>query len=341
MLRVLEENWVETEGPVGVVNWTNEEGARFPVSMMGSGVWSGEVGVERAMGLREVGGEAGRGRGRTVGEELERMGIRKGEMGVVDASWETGVRMGAHFELHIEQGPHLVDAGEKVGVVEGVQAYRWYEVEFQGRDCHTGTTSFEHRADALLAAAAAILQVRAWAQEVGNGALASVGIIEAKPGSVNTVPGYVKMSLDLRCPDEKTLDTLEAKFMQSYHSGARPQSDKKRFVRADTKENFRSGAVRFQKEAVDCVEAAARDVLGFEYGAGQGKPLMRRMTSGAGHDSVFASKRCPTAMIFVPCKDGVSHHPEEWCEKDDCATGASVLTQAVLRYDQIRKIADN
>jgi len=254
----------------------------------------------------------------------------------VDASWETGVKMGAHFELHIEQGPHLVEAGEKVGVVEGVQAYRWYEVEFQGRDCHSGTTSFEHRADALLAAARAIVEVRALAEGVGNGALASVGIVEAKPGSVNTVPGYVRMSLDLRCPNEKTLEELEAKVLQSLQSTGGQVHSHRRSVRAEVKETFRSGAVRFQTAAVDCVEAAASNVLR-SAGAAQGRRLMRRMTSGAGHDSVFASKRCPTAMIFVPCKDGVSHHPEEWCEEDDCAIGASVLTEAVLRYDQTRR----
>lgn len=286
--------------------------------------------------------EVGSGR-KTVREELERMGIRKSKRegdgkseGVRDASWETGIQMAAHFELHIEQGPHLVNSGEKVGIVEGVQAYRWYEVEFHGRDCHTGTTSFEHRADALLSAAQAMVDIRALAQEIGDGALASVGIIEAKPGSVNTVPGYVKMSLDLRCPKEETLDELERRVMARLRSSTEGQSERGRSpVQAQIKETFRSGAVRFQKEAVDCVEAAAKNVLASAE-AGQGKTLMRKMTSGAGHDSVCTSKRCPTAMIFVPCKDGVSHHPEEWCEKEDCAIGVSVLIEAVLRYDQTR-----
>jgi len=99
--------------------------------------------------------------------------------------------------------------------------------------------------------------------------------------------------------------------------------------------DFESKATKFQPEAVECVEAAATALLGNGSDAGQ-KSAMRRMTSGAGHDSVFASRRCPTAMIFVPCKDGVSHHPEEWCEKEDCAIGASVLMGAVLRHDQKR-----
>jgi acetylornithine deacetylase/succinyl-diaminopimelate desuccinylase-like protein len=97
--------------------------------------------------------------------------------------------------------------------------------------------------------------------------------------------------------------------------------------------DFHSKAVRFQPEAVDCVEAAAKSLL---EKSSKEKTSIRRMTSGAGHDSVFASRRCPTAMIFVPCKDGVSHHPEEWCEKEDCTTGASVLVGAVLRFDQKR-----
>lgn len=123
MLRVLDEHGVETEHAVGVVNWTNEEGARFPVSMVASGVWAGEIGLEHAHGLRELGGGSG-----TMKSELERIGY----LGSTPASHKS-VPMGAHFELHIEQGPVLEAHGQKIGVVQGVQAYRWFTVEVQGR----------------------------------------------------------------------------------------------------------------------------------------------------------------------------------------------------------------
>lgn len=333
MLRVLEENWIETEGPVGVVNWTNEEGARFSKSMMGSGVWSGEMDLEKTHAMLEVGSpEGGR---RSVKEELERIGC----LGDVKSNWQSGIQMGGHFELHIEQGPHLVSANQKIGVVEGVQAYVWQTVTLTGRDCHTGTTAFEHRSDALYAAARLMVSMRKQAQR--HGGLASVGIIKADPGSVNTVPGLVKMSVDLRHHDDDALAKMVANIQRHFtesnqkHQAMQDQrGNKTPAVQGQWEEDFRSNAVKFQPEAVDCVEAAAVDILGK---ASNGEEsAMRRMTSGAGHDSVFASRRCPTAMIFVPCKDGVSHHPEEWCEKEDCAIGASVLMGAVLRFDQKR-----
>ena len=140
MLRVLNSNDVQTAYPVGVVNWTNEEGARFPISMVASGVWSGEIPLEKAHNLREVGGGTA-----TMKSELERIKY----LGAVQASHEV-TPMAAHFELHIEQGPILEAEKRKVGIVQGVQAYRWFNVSVRGQDCHTGTTSFAHRADALL-----------------------------------------------------------------------------------------------------------------------------------------------------------------------------------------------
>lgn len=323
MLRVLQENWVETEGDVGVVNWTNEEGARFSRSMMGSGVWCGRLELEDIYALKEVGVENGK--ARTVKEELERIGA----LGDVPCHWRDGFRLGAHFELHIEQGPFLVNAGEKVGVVQGGQAYRWYTVNVTGRDCHTGTTAFQHRADALYWAAKAIQMVRPLAEK--HGGLASVGIIKTEPGSVNTVPGRVMFSLDIRHPETEKVDAIESEvrnyldsIQQESHSPGAPG------IKVDVIEDFRNDATKFDPDAVGCVAEAGKSVLGLRDGE------VRRMTSGAGHDTVFTSMRCPSAMIFAACRDGISHHPEEWCEKEDCAAGASVLTEAVLRFDKLR-----
>jgi hydantoinase/carbamoylase family amidase len=326
MLRVMQENWIETEGPV--VNWTNEEGARFPLSMMGSGVWAGQFPLEKIYRMEEVGTGT-----RTVGEELDRIGAK----GEVPCSWESGVKLGAHFELHIEQGPHLVSTGEKVGIVRGAQAYKWYNITLTGRDSHTGTTSFKHRADALLMAAKLILKVQAIAEQEGG--LASVGIINALPGSVNTVPGTVKMTLDIRHHQDQVVEEMERR-IHDYLPGIWYESKSRGGpgVKAEMEIFFESKAVRFDYKALQCVEAAANGILGRKPRQ-LGSKLrdgVPKMISGAGHDSVFTSKRCPTAMIFAPCRDGVSHHPEEWCEKEDCATGASVLIGSVLRFDQER-----
>jgi hydantoinase/carbamoylase family amidase len=190
MLRVLEENWIETEGPVGIVNWTNEEGARFPLSMMGSGVWCGQIPLDKAHSTLEVGDPQGS--RKSVKEELDRIGY----LGETECNWKSGIQMGGHFELHIEQGPHLVSANQKIGVVEGAQAYQWFTIIIEGRDCHSGTTSLNHRVDALYNAAQLTVAVRKIARRLGG--LATVGIIKAEPGSVNTVPGLVTMSLDMR-----------------------------------------------------------------------------------------------------------------------------------------------
>ena len=190
MLRVLEENWIETEGPVGVVNWTNEEGARFPMSMMGSGVWCGAIPLNKAHDTLEVGDPQGG--GKSVKEELDRIGY----LGEIEPDWMSGIQMGGHFELHIEQGPHLVSANEKIGVVEGAQAYQWLTITIEGRDCHSGTTAFKHRTDALVRAAHMMVGARKIAKD--RRGLATVGMIKAEPGSVNTVPGLVTLSMDLR-----------------------------------------------------------------------------------------------------------------------------------------------
>ncbi|CAM1510780.1 Fc.00g082930.m01.CDS01 [Cosmosporella sp. VM-42] len=196
MLKVLHENDVETEFPVGVVNWTNEEGARFPISMMSSGVWAGKIPIDQAYALKEVGGSA------TVKSELERIGY----LGETPASYKS-TPMAAHFELHIEQGPVLERGSRKIGVVQGVQAYRWFTVEIQGRDAHTGSTPLTDRADALLLAARCISQSHRLATK--HQALASTGILRLTPGSTNTIPGYVSFTLDIRAPADSTVERLE------------------------------------------------------------------------------------------------------------------------------------
>lgn len=266
---------VETEYPTGVINWTNEEGARFPISMCASGVWAGEVPLEKAHNLQEVGGGIA-----TQLSELKRINY----LGGIDASYEA-MPIGAHFELHIEQGPILEGTGKKIGAVKGVQAYRWYTVTVRGRDCHTGTTDFSNRSDAMLTSAKLILHSHNRGAELG--CLASTGILMLKPGSTNTIPGFVQFSLDLRAGDDSTLMKLEEALKHEFASiaagdeigGINSRGKKGKGCAVDWQNDSISPAILFDEDCIRCVESSATDMFGPD-----SKTLVQRMTSGAGHD---------------------------------------------------------
>ncbi|KAI7770499.1 hypothetical protein LZL87_002870 [Fusarium oxysporum] len=323
MLKILRDHDVETEYPVGVVNWTNEEGARFPISMMASGVWAEAISEERAHNLKEVSGNA------TVKSELERIGY----LGDTPASYKA-MPIGAHFELHIEQGPILERAGKNIGVVQGVQAYKWFTIDITGRDAHTGSTPFSDRADALLLAARLITHSHRLATK--HKALASTGILNLTPGSTNTIPGHVSFTLDIRSPSDETVEKLEEELRRDFDllaqgtdvdgllAGSTPALPLSLKWRTDTI----STATKFHPDCIQAVRESAESILG--------KDAAVDISSGAGHDSVYTNKHCPTTMIFIPCKGGVSHNPEEYSSPEECTIGAEVLCQAVVRYDQKR-----
>jgi len=297
--------------------------------MCSSGVWAGSISLETAHNLREVHpGTA------TMGQELQRIGY----LGSIPASYES-IPMAAHFELHIEQGPLLEKAKKKVGVVTGVQAYKWLTVNVEGKDTHTGTTDLKSRADALLAASKMILHSHRLATT--NNALASTGILNLQPGSTNTVPGRVSFSLDIRAPRDETVAKMLSLVKQDFPliasgeniGGLNDGCTLGLSCNVDITEDFNSPATSFHPSCIDSVHRAARRVLGSD-----SENLVMEMTSGAGHDSVYTSKRCPTSMIFVPCRDGVSHNPMEFCKDEDCALGAEVLLHSVLRYDRMREV---
>jgi hydantoinase/carbamoylase family amidase len=245
--------------------------------------------------------------------------------------------MAAHFELHIEQGPILEAESRNIGIVRGAQAYRWFTVEVTGRESHTGTTPLFARSDALLAAAKMILHSHRTATRLGT--LASTGIISAEPGSTNTIPGTVRFSLDIRALADTKLDTLEAELKESFAEIAQGD-DVGELNTCSTPSNpcsvsFRcdsvSPVVDFHPDCIQCVSDSARALFGSEFDS-----LTKEMRSGAGHDSVQASYVCPSSMIFVPCRDGISHNPSEFATPEHCAMGAQVLMGAVLRFDRMR-----
>lgn len=284
----MHDNDIQTEFPMGVINWTNEEGARFPISMVSSGVYAGEIPLEKAHNLQEVGGGTA-----TMKSELERIGY----LGTVDASYKS-LPIAAHFELHIEQGPILEASGKKIGAVEGAQAFRWYYITVGGRDCHTGTTDFKNRSDAMLTAAKLILHSHNMATELD--CLASTGILTLKPGSTNTVPGFVQFSLDIRSRDESSLSQLENCLKNDFTriaagddiGGLNSQGTRGKGCTVHWKGDTVSPAIKFHKDCIQCVEDSAQDILG-------GKDLLERMTSGAGHD------RCVDSGNELFITDGV------------------------------------
>ena len=218
-----------------------------------------------------------------------------------------------------------------------MQAYRWHTVTVKGRDCHTGTTDFANRSDAMLTAAKMILHSHRVATK--HSCLASTGILKLQPGSTNTVPGTVRFSLDIRTGDDARLLRMEEELKHDFTRIAAGE-DVGRLNEGGTQGkgcavewrlDAPSTAIKFDEECIRCVEQSAKALLGPEADS-----LVQRMTSGAGHDSVFTSKRVPTSMIFIPCRDGVSHNPAEYSTPEDCANGAQVLMGAVLRYDRLR-----
>lgn len=311
VLRVLEDNKYETEGSVGVVNWTNEEGARFPMMAVASGVWAEAVPLEKAWGLAEVSaskGQDGTMEKRTMKEELARIGY----LGKEKASFRQNP-FAAHFELHIEQGPILEKEKRRVGVVKGVQAFKWFDVTVRGRDTHAGTTPFYARKDAMLCAARLIVESNVVAKR--HGGLATTGILTQEPGSVNTMAHTVRFSLDIRHVDDEVLKVMEGECREAFERIAKEDSEGGCTV--EWKDLVDSPAVHFHEDCIRAVEESAEEVCqGLPKTAEDGK-LWKHMISGAGHDSCYTNRRCPTSMIFSVTKDGVSHNPQEYCSPED------------------------
>ena len=196
-MRTLHEFQYETNAPIEIVNWTNEEGARFAPAMLASGVFAGVFTPDYAFAREDRDG-------RKFGDELDRIGYRGAEKA-------GGHALGAMFELHIEQGPILEDEDKMIGVVTGVQGMRWYEVTVVGQDAHTGATPMRLRKNALLGAARVIHAVDAIAHAFAPDAVGTVGLIENKPNSRNVIPGEVFFTIDLRHHDDAVLDKMETR----------------------------------------------------------------------------------------------------------------------------------
>lgn len=320
VLKIMKENAYIPNYPFAVVNWTNEEGARFPKSTMGSSLWAENVTEESIMNLQSVTDQEPV----TVAQELERIGYN----GTTLASYKTNP-LGAHFELHIEQGPILEKENKKIGIVTGAQAYDWFKVTVLGNSSHTGTTPLNTRSDALFAVSQMIVKCN----EVGNkhNGLVSVGIVNVEPAVVNVIPNKVSFVYDARHESDETLAKIHLELEQEFKKIA--DSAKGDFsskpLKVEIEHLFNSKAVNFHEKCISHIKNASVDLYG--------ENNVREIMSGAGHDSCSTSSRCPTSMIFIPSRDGISHSPEEYSSPELIDNGLNVLLNAVLSYDQSRQ----
>jgi len=305
----------------------SEEGARFPMVTVSSGVWADVVPLETAWNCREVASLSQHSQLKSMKEEL----IRIGFLGETPASYKA-LPIGAHFELHIEQGPILEDEGQKIGVVTGGQAYSWFEIEVKGQDCHAGTTPLASRRDPLLAAAKMISASNKIARE--SSGLITTGILRMEPGSINTMAHTVQFTMDIRHPHDEKVSYMVEKCREAFDTIA--TKDSERGVKVTWKSLTENMAVSFHPDCISVVEKSAEEVCAGLMKESSDKVLWRHMTSGAGHDSCNVSKRCPTGMIFTPTRNGMSHTPDEFCSSEDCILGTEVLMGSVLKYDILR-----
>lgn len=290
---------IQPDRPLMVGAFTNEEGVRFTPDMMGSLVYAGGLDTEAA--LAAIGTD-----GTNLGEELARIGY-------AGAMAPGSIIPSAFLEVHIEQGPILEAENIVIGAVENLQGISWQKVTIRGTANHAGTTPTHLRKDAGLAAAKVITFLRQLVE--GSNSVATVGTIKFAPSAVNVVPNMAEFTVDLRDPDEETLKNREAEL--SAFLAKLEQTDG---ISVATEQLVRFEPVTFDGALVQQVEASA-NARGYS---------CRRMTSGAGHDAQMMARICPSAMIFVPSKDGVSHNPREHTEHKDLIAGAQVLMDTVL-----------
>ncbi|MCX7507217.1 MULTISPECIES: Zn-dependent hydrolase [Delftia] len=306
VVRTLNDHGIETEAPIEVAFWTNEEGSRFVPVMMGSGVFAKAFTLEHAYAATDS-------EGKTVKGELERIGYV--------GSQEPGDHpIGAYFESHIEQGPVLEDNARTIGVVTGVLGIRWYDCVVTGMEAHAGPTPMALRKDALQVAAQLMQEVVACAHRHPPHGRGTVGMVQVHPNSRNVIPGQVKFSIDLRNATDADCEAMDADI--------RAVADRiSRETGLPIAINLVSSypAQPFHADCVDAVARAAK-ALGYSH-----MPVV----SGAGHDAVYMARLAPAGMVFIPCKDGISHNEIEDATPADITAGCNVLMHAMLERARV------
>jgi allantoate deiminase len=303
-LQVMEEQSIETERPIEVVAFTDEEGARFGFGMIGSRATAGTLTPEDLDREDED--------GVSIADAMRNSGLDPGRIG--EAARPKG-SVYAYVELHIEQGRILENESLPVGLVTGIAGPVWIRFTIEGETGHAGTTPMKLRRDALAAAAAIMGTIETEAASTGT-TVGTVGQLELSPGGINIIPGRVSLALDLRDIDQRVRDGVEARILDK--AG---RICKERSIELETRTLQRLPPV----PCSEVVRGAAREAckaLAYE-------PF--ELVSGAGHDGMQLVDLCPVGMIFVRSKNGLSHNPDEYSSKGDCAAGADVLYQTLLK----------
>ncbi len=302
VLRTLNDNGVETNRPIIIVDWTNEEGTRFSPAMVGSGVWAGQLDRDWVYGRVDI-------NGKRFDEELERIGY-KGDQPA--EKWPVH----AYYEYHIEQGPVLEREKKLIGVPKGIVGIHWYDIYVEGTANQVGPTPMEGRNDALCAGAEMILKVNELPAKMGGNMVATVGEIHNSPNSRNIIPDWIHFTVDIRSWDDE-LATRAWEDLKMDFGGIATR----RGCPIRIEETWEVGHTPFDNRLVKRVVDTA-DQLGYPN---------HSMVSGAGHDATYMSQVAPTAMIFVPSIGGRSHVEVENTRWEDCEAGANVLLHCVLR----------
>ncbi len=301
-VRALNDAGVETLRPIEIVSWTNEEGSRFPPAMMGSGVYAGAFGLEATLAETDEDGAV------TVGAELERIGYA----GLDPVG---GRAVHAYFEAHIEQGPILEAEEKTIGVVTAIQGIRWFDCRITGMEAHAGPTPMDVRKDALLGASRLVDRINHIALDHGPDGRTTVGTFRIHPGSRNVIPGSVELSVDMRHPDAEALASMAVALQNAVDAVCAEIG-----LDGALDEIWYSPPTPFDPTCVDAVRRAAAETGGAH----------RDITSGAGHDAKYMADLGPTAMVFIPCKDGISHNEIESAEPVHITAGGNVLLRAIV-----------
>jgi len=309
VLRTLTEAGYTTTAPLELIDWANEEGSRFTPPMLASGGFAGVFERDFAYDVED------RDRKKFL-VELERIGYHgKQKCG--------GHKLGAYFELHIEQGPVLEAENKTIGVVTGMQGQKWYEITLDGQDAHAGTTPMHLRRDAMVACARMVNTIHEIALNHAN-AVSTVGLVDVKPNSRNVIPGSAFFTVDIRHPDDNILSQMGEELQEKVDTIAKESNVTLKLVN-----NWNVASMEFNRECIDHVRNAA-EKLHYSH---------RDIISGAGHDAIYIARVAPTGMIFIPCEHCISHNELENTKPEYVVAGANVLLHTVMAYDEVRNKA--
>ena len=301
VVETLNDHKLTTTHPLEIVSWTNEEGARFPLSLTGSGVYTGIFDLEYALSREDKDGV-------TIGRALQQIGY--------DGEHINRRRpIKAAFEIHIEQGPVLEADDVTIGVVNGIQGICWEDLIFEGQEAHAGTIPMDGRRDPVRAAARVVEKIYLLVDQYAPDARVTFGDFSVEPASRNTVPSLLTVTLDYRHPQASVLDKIHQGVKEIMESECSVAGIEGRVERV-----LEMPPVNFDPVCINAVQDST-DKLGYS---------SMQMISGAGHDAMYLAGIAPTGMIFIPCENGLSHNELENAQPEDLIAGGNVLLHAIL-----------